>query len=167
MSHKTGNLRSNTSARWVLVGFGVLSIVGLSVLLVLRASQKNLDSLNEAKKVRVTTAVVTAKEVIKFDEKNHSYIGDLGDRIEVNPGTERLRIYYKIDNFDQVPEPKRRQLWQSEEARIKKFGFRFHSFGASEREFYDRTQIGDRVEIQYRYVADEKEIINFRNLSHP
>lgn len=117
--------------------------------------------------MRATIAVVKAKDVVKFDEKNHSYISNLDDSIEVQPRTEYWRFYYQINNFDQVPEPKRSQLRQSEEVRIKKIGFRFHSFGASEKEFYDRTEIGDRLEVQYRYMGDKKEIISVRNLTHP
>jgi len=56
---------------------------------------------------------------------------------------------------------------RAEEARIKKFGFRFYPLSKSEKEFYDKTQVGDRLEILYRYIGDEKEIIHIRNLSHP
>lgn len=151
---------------WILLGTVVLGLLVVAVY-VLNAHDRKLATVNEAKKVRTTTAVVKAKDVVKFDEKNHSYISNLDDLIEVQPGTEYWRVYYQIDNFDQVPGPKRGQLWQSEETRIKKLGFRFHSFGASEKEFYDRTQIGDRLEIQYRYMGDKKEIISVRNLTHP
>jgi hypothetical protein len=125
-----------------------------------------INPLNEAKKGRTTTAVVKAKEHVRFDGKNHSYIGDFGEPMNATPGTEQFRIYYQIDNFDQVPEPKRSQLWQSEEARIKKFGFRFHPLSAPEKSFYDITQVGDRLEILYRYKGDEKESIHIRNLTH-
>ena len=105
--------------------------------------------------------------MLASDEKNHWYINNFGEAVEATPGTEQWRVYYQVDNFDQVPEPKRRQLWQSEEARIKTFGFRFHALSKPEKEFYDKTQPGDRLEILYRYMGDEKEIIHIRNLTHP
>jgi hypothetical protein len=33
--------------------------------------------------------------------------------------------------------------------------------------FYEKTQVGDQLEILYRYMGDEKEIIHVRNLTHP
>ena len=167
MSRKTNSFASGGSTRWLLIGIGVLAIVGLSVYLLFRAADNHLNRLNEAKKGRTTTAVVKAKEYVRFDDKNHTYIGDFGEPMNATPGTEQWRIYYQIDNFDQVPEPKRSQLWQSEETRIKTFGFRFHPLSTPEKAFYDKTQVGDRLEILYRYMGDEKEIIHIRNLTHP
>jgi hypothetical protein len=34
-------------------------------------------------------------------------------------------------------------------------------------EGYDRTQVGDKLAVHYKYVGDEKEIINVENLTHP
>jgi hypothetical protein len=142
-------------------------IVGLSVHLLLRIADNRINSLNEAKKVRTTTAIVKAKEYIRFDDKKHSYVNNFGESIDVPPGTEQWRIYYQINNFDQVHEPIRSQLWQSEDARIKQFGFRFYPSGTPDKARYDRAQVGDRLEIQYRYMGAEKEIIGVRNLTHP
>ncbi|HKZ81763.1 MAG TPA: hypothetical protein VJ124_26080 [Pyrinomonadaceae bacterium] len=167
MSSKANSLAFSGSARWVVIGIGVLAIVGLSVCLLFRAADNTVSSLNEAKKVRTTTAVVKAKEYVRFDEKNHSYVNNFGESVQVPPGSEQWRIYYQIDNFNQVPDPKRSQLWQSEETRIKKFGFRFYPPGTPDRTAYDKAQVGDQLEIRYRYMGDEKEIIGIRNLSHP
>lgn len=167
MSRKTNSFTSSGAARWLLIGIGVLTMVGLSVFLLLRAADNHLNRVNEAKKGRTTTAVVKAKEYVRFDDKNHTYIGDFGEPMNAAPGMEQWRVYYQIDNFDQVPEPKRSQLWQSEEARIKNFGFRFYPLSTPEKAFYDKTQVGDRLEILYRYMGDEKEIIHIRNLTHP
>ena len=166
MSLSTNNPAVSNSALWVLIVVGI-AILGLSVYLALKRVEKNLNSLNEAKKGRTTRAIVRAKEYVRFDEQNHSYVNNFGETVEAIPGTEQWRIYYQIDNFDQVPEPKRSQLWQSEETRIKKFGFRFHPLSTPEKAYYDKTQVGDRLEILYRYMGDEKEIIHVRNLTHP
>jgi hypothetical protein len=167
VSPKTNSFASSGSARWLLVGIGVLAMIGFSVYLLLRAADNSLSRLNEAKKVRTTTGVVKAKEYVRFDEKNHWYVNDFGQTVEVTPGYEQWRIYYRIDNFDQVPDPKRSELWQSEEARIKQFGFRFYPSGTPDKAAYDRAQVGDRLEVRYRYMGDEKEIISIRNLTHP
>ena len=167
MSSKANSLTSNRSVRWVLIGIGVIAIVGLSLYLLLRAADNTISRLNEAKKVRTTTAVVKAKEYVRFDEKNHWYVNDFGGTVEVMPDFEQWRIYYRIDNFDQVPEPKRSQLWQSEEARINQFGFRFYPAGTPDKAAYDKAQVGDQLEVRYRYMGDEKEIISIRNLTHP
>jgi len=166
VSLRTNNPAVSNSARWVLIGVGI-AILGLSVYLALKRVEKNLNSLNEAKKGRTTRAIVRAKEYVRFDEQNHWYVNNFGETVEATPGTEQWRIYYQIDNFDQVLEPKRSQLWQSEETRIKKFGFRFHPLSTPEKAFYDKTQVGDRLEILYRHIGDEKEIIHVRNLIHP
>jgi hypothetical protein len=63
VSSKANSLTSNGSVRWVLIGIGVLVIVGLSLYLLLRAADTSLNSLNEAKKTRTTTAVVRAKNI--------------------------------------------------------------------------------------------------------
>jgi hypothetical protein len=167
VSHDHRDIDSSNTSRWVLIGLSVLTVLSLSVYLIVTRAQKNLESLNEAKKARITTAVVKAKEQVHFEEKNRSYIGDYGQTVEVPSGTDRWRIYYQIDNFDQVPEPKRGELLLSEAARIKKLGFRFYHFSTPEKALYDATQVGDQLEVTYRYIGDEKEIIGVRNLTHP
>jgi len=144
-----------------------LFVVAVLIYQLWSVAENRISSLNEAKKGRTTTAIVKAKEHVRFDEKNHSYIGGYGQLVEAAPGTEQWRIYFQIKNFDQVPEPKRTQLMQSEEDRIRKFGWRFYPFSTPERVFYDKSEIGDELEVVYRYIGDEKEIINIRNLTHP
>lgn len=167
MFRKTKSFASGVSARWFLIGIGVLTIVAFSVYLLLRAADNSLSRLNEAKKVRTTTAVVKAKEHIRFDEQNYSYVNNFGETVQVPPGTEQWRVYYQIENFDQVHEPKRSELQRSEDARIKRFGFRFYPSGTPDKAAYDRAQVGDQLEVRYRYMGDEKEIISIRNLTHP
>ena len=167
MSLRANTLTSSKSGRWFVIAVSVLVVVGFLLYLLLRLADNSLDTLNDAKKVRTTTGVVTAKEYIRFNENNHSYVNNFGETIEVTPGTEQWRIYYRIDNFDQVAEPKRSELWHSEETRIKQFGFRFYPSGTPDKAVYDKAQVGDRLEVDYRYIGNEKEIINIRNLTHP
>lgn len=147
---------------WVKISLAVVGVLLVGGYLVMRQINKGFQQLNEAKAARTTTAVVKDKNHVRFDDQNHSYIGDFGDPIEVAPYTEQWRIYYQIDNFDQVPEPRRSQLVKSEEERIKKYGNRFRTVS---KEKFDSTQIGDKLEVLYRYIGDEKEIISIVQMS--
>jgi phenylpropionate dioxygenase-like ring-hydroxylating dioxygenase large terminal subunit len=167
VSHKTSGFALGRSARWLLSGIAVVAIVAVSMYLLLRASDNALGSLNEAKKVRTTTAVVKAKEYIRFDQQNQTYVNNFGETVQVSPGTEQWRVYYQIDNFEQVLEPKRTELQRSEDARIKQFGFRFYPSSTPDKSVFDNAQVGDRLEVRYRYIGDEKEIVSIRNLTHP
>src|SRR5919198_1401887 len=120
----------------------VLALVASGYLLLHKLDQ-GINELNQAKAARHTTATVLRKQYVKFDEANHSFVGDLGDVINLPPGTEQWRIYYRINNFDQVPEPKRSALVASERERVAKYGDRFHYWGAEGKEIYESTKEGD------------------------
>jgi len=134
-------------------------------------SRHSLDSLRtpplgEPKTLRVTSGVVKSKEHIRFDEHNHTYVSDFGETYTAEPGTEVWRVYYQIDNFNQVPEPKRSEPWKSEEERIRRFGFRFRSYTKDEKGRYDRAELA----IGWRWNITTwrpKEILSVRNLTHP
>jgi hypothetical protein len=145
----------------------LIVVVAVAVSAACLVVSNTFNRLHAAKAVRITTAVVKAKEHVWYDEDHHTYVDDLGQTLEALPGTEEWRVYYEIDNFDQVPEPKRSQLWQSEEARIKKFGLRYHYYSTPEKATYDKAQVGDRLEVLYHDIGDEKEILRVRNLTHP
>ena len=65
-----------------------------------------------------------------------------------------------------VLKPKRSELQRSEDARIKQFGFRFYPSNTPDKAAYDKAQVGDQLEVRYRYIGNEKEIISIRNLTH-
>src|ERR1700752_2559587 len=89
------------------VAIVLLTTIVASGYLIWRKLDQGLAELNQAKAARQTTGTVTRKQYVRFSEANHSYVGDLGDVINVEPGFVQWRVYYRIDNFDQVPEPKR------------------------------------------------------------
>jgi hypothetical protein len=62
---------------------------------------------------------------------------------------------------------RRGELLRSEETRINKFGFRFYPSGTPDKTAYDKAQVGDQLEVWYRYMGGENEIIHIRNLTHP
>jgi hypothetical protein len=142
------------------VALVVLIVLVGSGYYVLRKLDQGFEELNQAKAARHTTATVVRKEYVKFDEANHSYVGDLGDVIEQPPGIEHWRVYYRINNFDQVPEPKRSALAASEKVRIAKYGDRFHLWGPEGKNIYQSLKEGDTIGVTYRYIGNEKEIIN-------
>jgi len=152
--------------RWVWILISVfLAIIPLGFV-TLHALNEAEKEFKESKWVRTTSGTVLRKELFRCNQPTCAYIGYDG-RTEIKNGETQKRVYFQIDNFDQVPEPKRSELMRSEEARIKKFGFRFYPLSTLEKASYDKTQVGDRLEILYRYMGDEKEIINIRNLSRP
>jgi hypothetical protein len=114
-----------------------------------------------------TTGTVRSKGKFTISKEEPYYINDLGDKISKAPGTEQWRVYYQIDNFDQVPEPKRTELENLEIKREQRYGMRFRNFYVESMEEYDRMEIGDKLEIVYRYIGDKKDIISIKNLTHP
>ncbi len=149
---------------WIKISLAIVGVLVLGGYLVVRQINKGFEELNQAKASRRTTATVISKEYVKFDDKNHSYIGDFGDPIEIASNTEQWRVYYQIDNFDQVPEPRRSRLVKSEEERIKRFGFRFNILTKDQKQEYDQIGLTDKLEVFYRYIGDEKEIISINRL---
>jgi hypothetical protein len=111
------------------------------------------EKVSEGQMFHSTTGTVTRKEHVRFDETNHSYIGNLGDRIEVRPGDEQWRVYYEFDNFDQLPEPKRSRLMRLERERIANGRVR-HWF--DDKEWYDSIKVGDKLIIGYKPFDDGK-----------
>src|SRR5687767_3038726 len=82
-----------------------------------RALERHWDDMLRAKLAYTTTGTVTDEKKFVIAKDEPYYINGLGDRIPETPGTEQWRIYFDIDNFDQVPEPKRTQLMEAEFSR--------------------------------------------------
>jgi hypothetical protein len=148
------------------VSLVVLILLVSSGYVVWRKLDQGIEELNQAKAARHTTATVMRKEYVKFDELNHSYVNEFGHVVEMPPGTEHWRVYYRINDFDQVPEPKRNALTASEQVRIAKYGDRFYYWGTEGREIFQSLEEGDMIGIVYRYIGDEKEIINIDTQSN-
>lgn len=116
------------------------------------------DRLNEklisAKMYREAAATVIRKEVVKFDEKNHSYVNDLGDHIEVRPGDEQYRVYFQFDEFNGYEEPLRSQLMQAEKKRVSEGRPRFTWRNYNDPSWYDTVQVGDKLIVSYKAYSD-------------
>jgi hypothetical protein len=71
----------------------------------------------------------------------------------------KLRILYKINNFDQIPEAHRSAIVKTEEERGKQLGPRFQIVYQSS---FDQAKSGQVVNVTYRWADDSKiEIISF------
>lgn len=164
MSVRGSRLNKRAKAGIVLGSLVLLVIAGF---LLFKVLQRRWEEILRANRAYTTSGTVMEKKKFVITSEDPYYISDLGDRIPEIPGTEQWRIYYEIDNFDQVPEPKRTELMQAEVRRLNERGMRFYPFYAQEKEFYDRTEVGDKLVVRYQYVGREKDIINIENLTHP
>ena len=91
---------------------------------------------------------MTGKEIIRFDEKNNTYIDpDEGIQFKMEPGVEQRRVYYQIDNFDRLDEPRRSRALEAEGERLAKFGTRF-TYNAEG--WYESVKVADKVQVNYR-----------------
>lgn len=144
---------SKGTSRYRLVALlaGIVLLIPLGYIGLLILGDKLNERLIKRKMFRPTTATVTKKEHVVFDAKNHSYISDLGDRIEVHPGDEQWRVYYEFDNFDQIEEPERSRLMQLEKKRISEGRPRFHF---NSKEWYDSVKVGDKLIVSYKPYSD-------------
>jgi hypothetical protein len=103
--------------------------------------------------VRETTGTVIAKRHVRFDEANHSYVSEDGYLVERQAGDEEWRIYNRIDNFDQIEEPTRSRLLESETERALSARLRFRIVGKDQ---YDWIDVGDRLNVGWRWINDDK-----------
>jgi len=150
---------------WVL-SLLLLPLLALLAIAGYRIFTANWDQMLKSNLARTTTATVREKREVIITEQEPYYVNDLDDRIQERPGTRQFRVYYEIDNFDQVSEPKRTELIKSEQDRVREYGRRFRAYSENNRELYDRTQVGDKLEIHYRYIGDKKEVLSIENLTH-
>ena len=87
-----------------------------------------------------------------FYEGTHVYKHDDGYTVSRNPGFEEWRVYYRIDNFDQLHEPLRNRLLQLEEERATKGTPRYT---IQTQEWYEGIRVGDKLTVLYRPTGDE------------
>jgi hypothetical protein len=142
---------------------GSLLVIPLGGYAISSINRKINAKLLEHKLTRETTATVKAKKYVRFDENNFSYINEEGHRVEKRPGDEEWRIYYQIDNFDQIDEPARGQLLKAEMERVSKGLSRFDLAVMAE---YDTLKEGDKIIIGWKWLGgDTIEIIYARKPS--
>jgi hypothetical protein len=160
---KTEGRNFNPVWAWGLAAFAI-TVVGVGFYSTLHHKWNTTQDPNLA---YTTTGIVKAKEKFVISTEEPYYINDLGDRIPKDSGTEQFRLYYQINNFDQVPEAQRSALIASEIKRVQVHGLRFRNYYAQDMREYDRAEIGDELQIHFKVIGDEKEILSIENLTHP
>jgi hypothetical protein len=129
------------------------SIVGITLLLLAFLLIKGIGALAYAHKVvRETTGTVVRKEKLLFNEANRVYI-DEGVRVERQAGDEEWRIYYRIDNFDQITSSIKNKLSETEQERITKGNYRFRIVS---RDQYNYIQVGDKLSVGWRWCGENQ-----------
>jgi len=116
----------------------------------------------EHKSARTTSGIITDKKYVQFGSNQTEYQNDEGQIIHLEDWRRKsgeFRIFYKIDNFDQIPEIHRSTIVTVEEQRTKQHGFRYR---VVDQRTFDQANIGQVVKITYRWASDSKtEIISF------
>jgi len=146
--------KSRTRKKWIVAVIIAVVLVPLGYCVLLALGDRFNRNLIDAVGFREGTATVVRKEVVKFDERNHSYTNDHGDRIEAQPGDIQYRVYYKHDEFKAYEEPLRSQLIQAEDKRISEDKPHFAWKNYNERSWYDTVQVGDKLIVSYRAYSD-------------
>lgn len=136
---------------WVTVSMIILLLVLVGFAL-LRLGKNIEAGIIDAKTVRRTTATVTGKVYVRFDEGDHSYAHDNGYKVNRMPGDEEWRVYYRIDNFDQLDEPLRGRLLRLEESRVAE-GRRRYTMES--KEWYEGIRVDDSLTVLYQLAGDD------------
>jgi hypothetical protein len=132
--------------KWIIAFSTVIPILAFSYYELTQAHKEFLES----KYVRETTATVIRKEDFRADQNNRFYVSGYGDRVEMQPGEEQKRVYYQIDTFGQLVEPRLSRVIDAERRRIEEFGPRFtYAVG-----WYEEVKPGDKIQVSYRAFSD-------------
>jgi len=138
---------------WLSLGISAVILITLGYYFVPRLGKKIELQFFEQKTVRPGTGIVTKKELVKFDESNHSYSHIDGYEVIRKPGEEEWRVYYQIENFDQIAEPIRSHILLAERELTTNRGSRFTIVS---KEQYDKIEVGDELKVSWRWRGDDK-----------
>jgi len=135
--------------RWPWITLVVLVIVGVLAVSVVRYLDRAEKEFKESKWVRTTSGTVLRKEVFVCREPTCFYLG-YGKRAEMKGGESQQRVYYQIDNFDQVSEPRRQNAVEAEKALVKMYGPR----STSSVNWFDRVAPRSKLQVRYQCFSD-------------
>ena len=145
--------------KWTLIS---LAMTVALVSLALSALSYSEKRARETKSVRELTATVTGKGYRQYDMTNYKYIdksgryiyqNEDGDEYQRYPPDEDWLIYYEIDYFSPKDEPTSSTLMEFERQRITSGKRRVTIFS---KEQYDRTNIGDKIHLNYQRFSNRK-----------
>jgi hypothetical protein len=114
-----------------------------------RALDQAEKEFRESKWVRTTSGTVLRKELFVCREPTCFYLG-YGKRAEMKSGESQQRVYYQIDNFDQVSESRRSKALESEKGLIQLYGPR-STYAVN---WFDRVQQGSKLQVRYQCFSD-------------
>jgi hypothetical protein len=124
--------------------------------------QRGETEMMEHKRARTTSGVVLDKKHVQFVSEQTEYQNDEGRTVHLEGWRKKsgeFRIFYKIENFDQIPATHRSALVAAEEERGKRFGPRFRVVDQST---FDQAKNRQVVNVTYRWADDSKiEIMSF------
>jgi hypothetical protein len=114
-----------------------------------RALDRAEKEFKESKWVRTTSGTVLGKEVFVCREPTCFYLG-YGKGAEMKGGESQQRVYYQIDNFDQVNESRRGKAWLAEKGLVQMYGPR----STYSVDWFDRVQTGSKLQVRYQCFSD-------------
>jgi hypothetical protein len=135
--------------RWPWISLLVLVIVAMLIVLVLRYLDRAEKEFKESKGVRTTSGTVLRKEVFVCREPTCFYLG-YGRGAEMKVGESQQRVYYQIDNFDQVSESRRSKALESERGLVQMYGPR-STYAVN---WFDWVQTGSKLQVRYQCFSD-------------
>jgi hypothetical protein len=135
---------------WIVI---IIALLVVSPLLARKIFSIAEALIIENKSARNAKAIVTRKEHVQFDEKNHTYLNEDGFPIERNAGEEEWRIYYLLNDFEGVEKAIESKLLKIEEERGAKGKPRFTIVNKDQ---YDYIQEGDELLISWRWLGSNK-----------
>ena len=127
---------------WLLILVTAMAAIAFGYYELKKAQEEFLES----KYVHETTGTVVGKENFRAEDGNQFYVNGYGDKIKMQPGEQQKRVYYSIDQFDHLGEPRQSRVIEAEKGRIKEFGPRF-TYAVP---WYDEIKAGDKLEVSYR-----------------
>jgi hypothetical protein len=134
----------------------VAGIVIVAILVAVAGIGRFAQAVGDHKAGRDTTGVVVGKKHVQFDSDQTTYL-DYEGRTRILEDWRRrdgeFRVFYTIDNFDDVPPRAQVSLAGAEEARFKKYGPRYTIVNAQE---FERIAVGQRIEIVFRWASDSQ-----------
>lgn len=142
--------------KWIFALIAVALGLSLGYLALQILGDRMNKELIAGKMYHETKATVVRKEVVKFDQQNHFYVSDLGDRIEAPPGKEQDRVYFYFDEFSGYEEPFRTQLMEAEKKLVLEGRPHFHWGNYNDRSLYDTVEVGDKLIVTYKAYSDGK-----------
>src|SRR5205085_12534600 len=104
----------------------------------------------ETKAVHDTTATVIGKKDFLADKNKSSSADKDPDNARDTASEKRNLVYYQIDNFDQVPEPRRSLVIESEKKLIGESGPRY----VLDVSWFDEVTPGDKIRVSYQTWSD-------------